>query len=183
MTQTPQETDGSRRTVASYASYADAEQAVDYLSDNGFEVSRTAIVGRDLRYVEQVTGRVTYGKAALRGALTGALVGVLVGWLFGVFDWFDPIVTAFWLALDGLWFGAIIGAIAGLLGHALSGGKRDFSSIGLTTAGRFEILVDQEVADEAARLLAGHDAPPVDPVPTGASDARGAPSATAQPQR
>lgn len=183
MTETSQESGGSRRTVASYSSYADAERAVDYLSDSGFEVSRTAIVGRDLRYVEQVTGRTTYGKAALGGALTGAFVGVLIGWLFGIFDWFDPIVTAFWLALDGLWFGAVVGAIAGLLAHALSGGRRDFSSIGLTTAGRYEILVDSEVADEAARLLAEQDTPPADPVPTGASDRRGAPSATLQSQR
>ena len=56
----------------------------------GFDVSRVAIVGRDLRCVEQVTGRMTYGKAAVRGAMTGALVGVLIGWLFGIFDWFDP---------------------------------------------------------------------------------------------
>jgi hypothetical protein len=79
MTETSQEGGGSRRTVASYSSYADAERAVDYLSDRGFEVSRTAIVGRDLRYVEQITGPMTYGKAALRGALTGAFVGVLIG--------------------------------------------------------------------------------------------------------
>ena len=177
MTQTSQEIDGSRRTVASYASYADAERAIDYLSDSGFDVSRAAIVGRDLRYIEQVTGRMTYGKAALRGALTGALVGLLIGWLFGIFNWFDPIVGTLWLVLDGLWFGAIVGAVAGLLGHALSGGRRDFSSIGMTAAGRYEILIDSEVADEAARLLANNDAPPVDPVPTGASDRRGAPSA------
>jgi hypothetical protein len=183
MTQTAQETDGSRRTVASYASYADAEHAVDYLSDSGFDVSRTAIVGRDLRYVEQVTGRMTYGKAALGGALTGALVGVLIGWMFGIFNWFDPNLATFWLALDGLWFGAIVGAVAGLLGHALSGGERDFSSIEMTAAGRYEILVDSEVADEAARLLANHDAPPVDPVPTAPSDQGGAPSPTVAPQR
>jgi hypothetical protein len=181
MTETSQDTGGSRRSVASYSSYPDAERAVDYLSDKGFEVSRTAIVGRDLRYVEQITGPMTYGKAALRGALTGAFVGVLIGWLFGIFDWFDPIVTAFWLALDGLWFGAIVGAIAGLIAHALSGGRRDFSSIGLTTAGRYEILVDSEVADEAARLLAEQVNPPADPVPTGASNRHGAPAATLRP--
>jgi hypothetical protein len=115
--------------------------------------------------------------------MTGALVGVLIGWLFGIFNWFDPIVSALWLALDGLWFGAIVGAIAGLLGHALSRGRRDFSSIGMTTAGRYEILVDSDAAEEAARLLAGQDGPPAEAVPTGASDRRGAPSGTAQPQR
>jgi hypothetical protein len=178
MTETSQET-GSHRTVASYSSYGDAERAVDYLSDEGFDVSRVAIVGRDLRYVEQVMGRMTYGKAAIRGAMTGALVGVLIGWLFGIFDWFDPIVQAFWLALDGLWFGALVGAIASLLGHALSGGRRDFSSIGVTTAGRYEILVDSEAAEQAARLLADQNVPPVDPVPAGGSGRRaGAPGTT-----
>jgi hypothetical protein len=46
MTEAFPETNGSRRTVASYSSYADAERAVDYLSDRGFDVSRAAIVGR-----------------------------------------------------------------------------------------------------------------------------------------
>jgi hypothetical protein len=34
-----------RRTLASYASYAEAERAVDWLSDQGFAVERVAIVG------------------------------------------------------------------------------------------------------------------------------------------
>ncbi|WP_167389230.1 general stress protein [Streptomyces amritsarensis] len=42
-----------------------------------------AIIGHDLRLVEQVTGRIDYGRAALHGAASGALPGVLIGWLFG----------------------------------------------------------------------------------------------------
>ena len=143
----------ARRTVASYSSYAEAERAVDFLSDRKFPVERTAIVGRDLEYLEQVTGRMSYGGAALRGALTGAFVGFLVGWLFGLFDWFDPIVSAFWLALDGIWFGAIVGALFGLLTHAMLRGRRDFASIAAMRANRYDLLVDEEVAGEADRLL------------------------------
>jgi hypothetical protein len=84
-------------------------------------------------------------------------VGFLVGWLFGVFDWFNPVVAAGWLALDGLWFGAIVGALAGLLAHALTGGRRDFGSVGTMTADRYEVLVDEGVSDEARRLLAELD--------------------------
>src|SRR3954466_13554758 len=83
-----------RRTLATYTSYADAERAVDYLSDHGFPVDRVAIIGRDLHLVEQVTGRMTYWGATWRGALAGGTAGLLVGWLFGLFDWFDPIVAA-----------------------------------------------------------------------------------------
>jgi hypothetical protein len=142
-----------RRVVASYSSYRDAERAVDYLSDNKFPVERVTLVGRDLEFVEQVTGRMTYGGAALRGALTGAMVGVLVGWLFSVFSWFDPVISWGWLILDGLWFGALVGAGFGLLSHALLGGRRDFASIGSMRANRYEVLVDESLADEAERLI------------------------------
>ena len=47
--------------IATFDNYADAERAVDYLSDQRFEVNRVAIVGRDLEYVEQVLGRLNYG--------------------------------------------------------------------------------------------------------------------------
>jgi hypothetical protein len=144
---------GPRRVVASYTSYADAERAVDYLSDNKFPVDRVSIVGRDLEFVEHVTGRLTYAGAALRGALSGALVGLLVGWLFSIFNWFDPVIGWGWLILNGLWFGAVVGALFGVLSHALTGGRRDFASIGAVRANHYELLVDDEVATEAERLL------------------------------
>src|SRR5258705_13630351 len=71
----------ARQVIATFDNYADAERAVDYLSDQRFEVNRVAIVGRDLEYVEQVLGRLNYGGAALRGAGSGALVGALIGLL------------------------------------------------------------------------------------------------------
>ena len=141
------------RAIATFSNYEEAERVVDYLSDHGFPVERTAIVGRDLEYVEQVTGRMTYARAALAGALNGAVIGLLIGWLFGLFNWFDPLVSAFWLAVDGLWFGALVGALMGLVMHALSGGRRDFSAIGGMRANRYEVVVEESVADEAARLL------------------------------
>jgi hypothetical protein len=146
------------RTVATFHSYEDAERAVDRLSDHGFPVERATIVGRGLRYVERVTGRLTYGKAALTGALTGALAGALIAWLFFVFDWFSPIVASGWLVVDGLWFGAIVGALFGVLAHALTGGRRDFTSISRMEADEYDVQVDDALADEAARLLAGTDA-------------------------
>jgi hypothetical protein len=69
----------ARQVIATFENYADAERAVDYLSDQRFEVNRVAIVGRDLEYVEQVLGRLTYGGAAPCGAGSGALVGALQG--------------------------------------------------------------------------------------------------------
>ena len=52
-----QQPERSRLAIATFRSYEEAERAVDYLSDHGFPVERSAIVGRDLEYVEQVTLR------------------------------------------------------------------------------------------------------------------------------
>jgi hypothetical protein len=146
--------DGARRVVASFKTYAEAELAVDHLADQKFPVERVTIVARDLKMVEQVTGRRGYLEAALQGLASGALIGVLIGWLFGIFNWFEPITSAFWLAIDGLWFGAVVGALLGLLLQALSRGRRDFDSVAGITADRYDLLVDDEVAAQAARLLA-----------------------------
>ena len=152
-------TSAPRQTIATFDDYPDAERAVDYLSDRGFPVERVAIVGQDLQMVEQVTGRLNYGGAALSGVPSGALVGALIGWIFGLFDWINPLIASLLLALYGLIFGAVVGALLGLLMHALQRGRRDFSSVRLVQPRRYEVLVDKEVADEAARLLV--DAPSV----------------------
>ena len=67
--------------VASYQTYAQARAGVDYLSDNGFDVSSITIVGTDLHLVERVRGRLTIARASLSGASSGALWGALIGML------------------------------------------------------------------------------------------------------
>ena len=76
---------GARRTIATFSSYEEAERAVDSLSDQQFPVERVAIVGTGLRSVEQVTGRLTTGRAALTGAGQGAFIGLFIAVLFGLF--------------------------------------------------------------------------------------------------
>ncbi len=143
-----------RRVVASYDSYAEAQRTVDHLSDKKFPVERLSIVAEDLRFIEQVTGRVGYGRAALSGLFSGAAAGALFGFVFGLFSLVDPLVSGLALALYGLIFGAIVGLIVGLLSHALSGGQRDFSSVGQMQAGRYDVVADEEVAEDALQLIA-----------------------------
>jgi hypothetical protein len=144
----------ARRVIAYCDSYAEAQRTVDHLSDEGFPVERVSIVAEDLRFVEQVTGRRGYGQAALEGAGSGAVIGAFFGFFLGLFSLIDPLVSALLVAVYGLVFGAIVGAIMGLVFHALSGGRRDFSSVGGIEAGRYDVMVDEEVAEEASRLIA-----------------------------
>jgi hypothetical protein len=143
----------SRRPVAAYDSYAEAQRAVDLLSDRGFPVEKVAIIGHGLRYVEQVTGRLTTGRAALLGALQGALLGAFFGLLMGLIFTYDPNPAVWLLLLYGLVVGALIGAALGAALHLATGGTRDFSSVPGMQAERYEIVVDEDVADRAAELL------------------------------
>ncbi|MDT7710406.1 MAG: hypothetical protein QOG20_6013 [Pseudonocardiales bacterium] len=142
-----------RRPIARFQDYADAERAVDTLTDKGFPVERVAIVGRDLELVEQVTGRLDYPRAALRGAASGAVTGALIGWIFGLVAWFTPLIAWLLLAVYGLVFGAIVGALIGLLVHWMQRGRRDFASTTVMRPREYELMVDEPVAAEATRLL------------------------------
>jgi Heat induced stress protein YflT domain len=144
---------GPRRTIASYASYAEAESAVDRLADGGFPVERSAIVGTGLRSVEQVEGRMTAGRAALVGATGGIMLGALLALLAGIFPWDSGSAETVAYALV---LGAVFGAVSGALYHeALSGGRRDFISATRIEADRYDLQVDEDSAGEAARLLSG----------------------------
>jgi uncharacterized membrane protein len=143
----------SRRTIASFDDYADAQRVVDRLSDEGFPVERVTIVGTGLRYVEQVTGRVTTGRAALMGATQGAALGALFGLVFGLIFTIDPNPALLLLVLYGLVTGAIVGALFGAIAHAATGGTRDFASVAGMQADRYEVVVDDDVADRAASIL------------------------------
>jgi hypothetical protein len=139
-----------RRPIATYSNYRDAERAVDWLSDQGFAVERVSIVGTGLRYVEQVAGRVTTGRAALTGAGQGALIGLLFALLFGIFFTGPGFLG---LLLYAVIAGAIFGAALGALAHSAMGGRRDFASVARTEADRYEVQVDDAVADEAQTLI------------------------------
>lgn len=140
----------SRRELASYPTYAEAQAAVDRLADARFPVERTAIVAHGLRLVEQVTGRLSWGRVLLGGAVSGALFGAIIGWILGLFA---PLGDLLSLVLYAAVIGAVAGLIASGLAYALSGGRRDFSSVSGIQADRYLLLVDEAVVPDAARIL------------------------------
>lgn len=143
-----------RHVVESYTNYAEAEHAVDRLSDDGFPVERLTIVAGDLKLVEDIVGRRGYGDAAVSGALTGGVMGALLGFVFGVLSWVDPLISGLSLAFAGFFVGMLIGLVVGLLSHWLSAGRRDFSSVSSLRASRYDVVADSpEGAEQAARRI------------------------------
>jgi hypothetical protein len=142
--------DADKEVIASYPTYAEAQRAVDALSDAGFPVESVDIVGHDVRLVERVTGRLTNARAAGAGALSGAWFGLFIGLLVGLFT-----TGAEWvgLMLGGLLIGAFWGAAFGFVAHWLTRGQRDFSSVRSLVAGRYDVTVARTQAERARELL------------------------------
>ena len=138
--------------VGSYDSYEQAQAAVDYLSDEKFPVENVTIIGTDLRMIEKVTGRLTWGRAIGAGAAGGAWWGLFVGLLLGIFstngaNWIGSVLT-------GLLIGLVFGAVFGAVGYAASQGKRDFTSTSQVVASRYDVLCAPQVAEQARAELA-----------------------------
>ncbi len=140
------------QSIATYDTYVEAQRAVDFLSDQQFPVQNVNIIGSDLRMVEKVLGRLTRGRAAAAGAASGAWFGLFVGVLLSFFA--DSGTNGFVLVLSALAYGAVFGAVFGFVGHALSGGKRDFTSRSKIVSSRYEIVCTWAEADKAREVLA-----------------------------
>jgi uncharacterized membrane protein len=145
-------TSGPQQRLATFSDYAGAQQLVDRMSDEGFPVEHVRIIGDEVRMVEQVTGRMTRGRAALAGAASGAWFGLLIGLLLGVFA-LGP--AWLWLLVGGLVTGTVWGAVFGFLAHWATRGQRDFASVLSLQAQRYDVYVDDSHAAQAMRYRTG----------------------------
>jgi hypothetical protein len=145
------------QSLGVYDEYADAQKAVDFLSDHEFPVENCMIVGTELKQVERVTGRLTYNRVAVGGLLSGVWLGLFVGLVLSLFDNQNAFVTILSTAL----FGAVFGLVWALIGFAATRGQRDFSSVSRIVATRYEVLVEHKLAAQGRELLTqlpGHTA-------------------------
>lgn len=139
--------------LASYENYLDAQAAVDKLSDNKFPVQTVAIIGVDLKMVEQVIGRMSWGRAAAGGLFVGAWFGLLLGLFVSIFAVQEDGNNPTRLVLFGLVYGAAFGIILGLLSYLFTGGKRDFTSRSQIVATRYDVHIKAEGLGQARQIL------------------------------
>ncbi len=138
------------QSVGIYNTYADAQKAVDFLSDQKFAVQNLAIVGTELRSVERVLGRRNWGTVVAQGVQTGISTGLLVGLVVLIFA---PPGNVLLLLLTALLIGIVLGIAVQAIGYAMTQGRRDFMSVTQTVATKYEILCEHKVAAQARELL------------------------------
>ncbi len=138
--------------IGSYATYEEAQRAVDHLADSNFAVRDVTIVGVDLMLVERVIGRLTWGRVLASGAASGAWLGLFVGVLLYAFG--GPNAGSIVPILVGLASGALFGMVFAAVGYRASAGRRDFQSASQMVAGRYDVLCEPRNAEQARGLLA-----------------------------
>lgn len=135
--------------IGSYTTYAEAQRAVDFLSDENFPVQDVTIVGVDLMQVERVLGRLTWGKVIGGGVVSGAWLGLFFGLLVGIVVDTNPLVPL----IFGLVGGIVFGVVSTSIPYAATRGQRDFSSTMQLVAGRYDVLCDPASAERARDML------------------------------
>ena len=138
------------QSVGIYQTYADAQKAVDYLADQRFEVQNLAIVGTDLKSVERVLGRRSWGTVIVQGLQSGLSTGLLVGLLLLIFTKPGSVLL---LLLVALAIGVVLGIVFNAAAYAMTGGRRDFTSVTQTVATKYEVLCEHKVAAQAREML------------------------------
>ncbi|MGD9529082.1 general stress protein [Pseudonocardia sp.] len=136
--------------VGSYATYAEAQRAVDYLADEDFPVRDVTIVGVDLMLVERVIGRLTWGRVLMSGAASGAWLGLFVGLVMALVS---PGASSVAAILVPLAIGVLFGMVFAAVGYGTSRGRRDFTSASQMVAGRYDVLCQPRNAERAREML------------------------------
>lgn len=137
-------------SVAIYPSYAEAQRAVDHLADNDFPVQDLCIVGTDLKQVERVLGRRTWGRVLAEGVMSGIGTGLFFGLVMMLFM---PQLPAMQVLGLGLLLGVGMGVLSAGMAHAAQRGRRDFASAQAIVASRYEILGEHTVVNRARQML------------------------------
>lgn len=139
--------------IASYESYLDAQQTVDVLARADFPVSGVSIVGNDLKSVEHITGRLSWGRVALAGAASGAWFGIFLAIVLVIFS---PGRNDFSFEIAAVLLGAGFGMLFSLVSYALTRSRRDYTSQTAVLASSYAVVVDPEHANRARNVLAEH---------------------------
>ncbi|MFN3216288.1 MAG: general stress protein [Acidimicrobiales bacterium] len=139
--------------VGGYTDYADAQAAMDRLSDAGLDIGGAAITWSGLRRIEYVLGRRTTLTAARDGLLSGAWLGLIVSLLLLLFVELDADTSELGLIVTWTLVFAAVGAAWSALMHASMRGTRDFTTLPRLEAERYDVWIDAGQAARARSLL------------------------------
>lgn len=155
----PQGPDEVGQTVAEFPSYERAQKAVSTLIAADVPARDIAIVGKGLRSIERVTGRLGYATAARSGAMNGVLLGLLFSAILVIGSPSVPI-QAF---VGVLFVGIAIGMLLSIVTYSIVRRRRDYASVTQVVADHYDVTVAASSVHRARQVL-GPQASAAEPV-------------------
>ncbi len=162
-------------TIAEYPSYDGAQKTVSKLIAADIPAKDIAIVGRGLRSVETVTGRLGYAAAARSGAMNGLLLGLLFSAIF-VLGTPDAAIQLF---IGVMLVGIAVGMLLSIITYTLLRRRRDYTSITQLIADHYEVTVVSRSIHRAREVVGAAAAPAVAAAPAPAAS----PASAEEPPR
>lgn len=135
--------------LGTYDTYLEAQQVVDKLAKADFDVRQLSIIGSDLKTIERVTGKLTYGRSAIAGAVSGAWLGLFAGTLLFLFTSSPNLTYAFAVILIGAAFGMLFGIVS----YGVNRRRRDYTSTHQVIATSYQVLAPSTLIVRAQELL------------------------------
>ncbi|WP_430592563.1 general stress protein [Humidisolicoccus flavus] len=135
--------------VGTYETYEGAQRAMARLAKAELDLPALTIVGSDLRIVEQITGKLSWGRVALNGAFRGVMFGILFT-LISLLLFPDALTQG--VLLYPL-VGVAVGMLLSITLHSLSKRRRTYASVQQVVAAKYEIIAAGAVAFKASTIL------------------------------
>lgn len=136
--------------VRQFTNHDDARSAVDKLARMGFPVRDLVIIGNDLKSVEAVTGKLSYGKIALQGLASGAWAGLFIALIFALLGGSEATTQTYIVPVV---IGAGFGMLFNVVVYAYSRRRKEFTSVTRVMASSYSIISLSGNAQRANAIL------------------------------
>ncbi len=143
-------------SLGEFPNYQNATQLVERLIAGDFAPNKISIIGHDPVLVERVRSRLGYGRVALSGAVTGFWIGLIFALLLGTGIEVSPDGGVNYLPqqfFSVLVVGAGLGMLFQVIRFSVTKNKRGFLSSQMPIATRYEVIVPDEDALGALKIL------------------------------
>ncbi|MBX3311468.1 MAG: hypothetical protein KF916_01005 [Microbacteriaceae bacterium] len=137
--------------VRQFTNYDEARAAVDKLARMGFPIKDLVIIGNDLKSVESVTGKLSYGRIALQGLASGAWAGLFIGLIFALMGGAEATTQTYAMPVV---IGAGFGMLFNVVVYAYSRRRREFTSSTSVMASNYSVISLSGQAQRANAVLA-----------------------------
>jgi hypothetical protein len=142
------------RTIATYTSFAEAQNALDYLIDHGFHEQSLAIVLKEITHHEPTSQESNWVFSSGQTALNGAVVGLGISFLALTISMWTPTYEASVdLAFSGVAYGAIVGGVIGILTWVFAQKNTSEDATNLLPVEHYNVIAQSTDATRAEQVL------------------------------